>query len=117
MSDKEDGEEEDALGYRTAVKEVKVPQWRHKSFVEIFEVLDGIRGSEALIFTHANRPRMKRVRFGRHSLRNAPTGLPQSFFDEDYWDGLLPHARKQMKTSERDFPLREFHANNFVLPP
>ncbi|KAK7459465.1 hypothetical protein VKT23_009448 [Stygiomarasmius scandens] len=113
MSDEEEGSEMVTIDGRQnhiQVRKVMKLSWRHPSFRQLFEMVDGTRDVEASIFSRQGRPPMKRIRVDENPAkpRPPPKHLPASFFNPEYLQELskFPYEIDNLRLKKKDFPLR-----------
>jgi hypothetical protein len=110
MSDEEDGTEEIIVNGVVTEREVRMVKnlwFRHESFREVFQIVDGTRETETMIFSQAGRARIPRKRVEDLDLRQPPVGMPRSMFREEYLDRLLDFEIDDLEFSTEEFHIRE----------
>ena len=110
MSDEEDDEMllqgDDGKLRKTLVKKILRSIWRHPYFQDLFAFIDKLPEVESLIFRLSGVRRIPRIRVDQVSKREAPPGLPRSFYWDEYLEGKPSFIQvKELKISDEKFDL------------
>ncbi|KAJ3831768.1 hypothetical protein F5878DRAFT_549129 [Lentinula raphanica] len=91
-----------------AAKQVLHLKWRHSYFTKLFTFIEVTTGVEEMIFHHAGRPPMPRIRVEKESTWPPPPSRPKSFFNPSWLANRSIVQRSALQLDDAKFDLRDF---------
>ncbi|KAJ3816458.1 hypothetical protein EV361DRAFT_813114 [Lentinula raphanica] len=112
MSEDEDGVDSvvttQGVTIEESVKFTMIVPFRHSYFNDVLNWLDKLPGFEKFLFIQSGRVKKRRVRDDprcKVSRRKPPQKWPQSFFDENYLEGMS-ELKRAKHVGKQDFELK-----------